>query len=153
MWWHSLPWLFSRSWQGSSTNIFRSSAPSFDIIVNRLCGLWASLKKLVSQSVGSLLAEGQGHISMEVACLRRFGSKPTQAPLTPLKGTLWHWCMYLRNILKSMPSHVKAHSKYEISTKLQRCREDCTCFLLTLPSLLSLPFYLCLGKVWPPPEC
>lgn len=109
-----LTWVFSHSWQGSSTNIFLSSAPSFDIIVNRLCGLWASLKKLVSQSVGSLVAEGQGHISMEVACLWRFGSKPTQSPFTPLKGTLWHCAlryMYLKNVLKSVPSHVKEHSK------------------------------------------
>lgn len=60
--------VLSLSRQGSSTNVFFSSVPSFDTIVNRLCGLWAGLKKLVSQSDGSLLAEGQGHISMEVAC-------------------------------------------------------------------------------------
>ena len=60
--------MFPLSRQGSCTNVFLSSAPSFDTIVNRLCGFLASLKKLVSQSGGSLLAEGQAYISMDVAC-------------------------------------------------------------------------------------
>lgn len=66
---------------------FKVSSAPLDTLVNRLCGLWASLEKLVSQSNGSLLAEGQGHISMEAAS----EDLAQHSPLcpTPLKETLY----------------------------------------------------------------
>jgi len=43
----------------------------------------ASLEKLVSQSDGSLLAEGQSHISKEGAPVKIFGCHPTPLLFAP----------------------------------------------------------------------
>lgn len=118
--WHSLTWLFFLSRQGGSTNVvFKrfSSAPPFDTIVNRLRGLWASLEKLVSQFDGSLLAEGQGHISMESGQWR-FGFNLTQTPFTPPKRD---------NDIEHFAINSEKCTKKLVQSCHQQYREYCKC--------------------------
>lgn len=118
----------------SSTTVFPSSSPpSLDTTVNCLCGLWASSKKLVSQSNGSLLAEEEGHISVEVTCEDL--APTSHGPHSHLPVTLCH-SLCFTSYWKYRKSSLCVGTCQDLEED-QRCRD----IHLMLPSVLSRPFY------------